>query len=284
MCLLEGLAGVCGDVGRVGGGCGGWIALTGYSQGRLVFSRDLPRGLGMAPPVDDTVSRLLSHLSWLIGAGEDEEPRTLGWARRIYNSATHLQFRLVYPHQPTDRVATADTPELAKAIEHLVDVASDAVVPLRGPGDWASLVQTPLSTEAAQRLANAVMVVLDLAKAASWGGPFTVERHPDLDRPVDPVRLLAEWRRRSPDVSKGHGATTRAEDARDEFSKGLATVIVARHSPSARKLPAGASRIFREVAEAYFGADVDALSGDRTGQPLQTYATNMLHPPHDEGR
>jgi len=238
----------------------------------------------MPPPVDDTVSHLLSHLSWLIGATEDEEPRTLGWARRIYNSATHLQFRFVYPHHPKDRVATANDLELATAIENLVDAASDVVAPLRVPGDRASLERTPLSAEAVHRLTDAVMVVLDLAMAASWGGPFTVERHPDLDRPVNPVRLLAEWRRRSPDASKRHRSTPRAEDARDEFSKGLATVIVARHSPAARKLPAGVSRIFREVAEAYLGADVDALSGDRTGQPLQTYATNMLHPPHDEGR
>ena len=131
----------------------------------------------MAPPVDDTVSRLLSHLSWLIGAGEDEEPRTLGWARRIYNSATHLQFRLVYPHQPTDRVATADTPELAKAIEHLVDVASDAVVPLRGPGDWASLVQTPLSTEAAQRLLQSPQVDIVKNKVLlGWLPPLSLDQ------------------------------------------------------------------------------------------------------------
>ena len=97
----------------------------------------------MATVKDVMVLRLLCHLAWLrdlVGTGSKQ--RTLGWARRVYNSAAHLQFRFVYPHQPQDRVAEPSQLLLAKVIENVVDAASDAIEPLppvsRSHARWQS--------------------------------------------------------------------------------------------------------------------------------------------------
>ncbi|MFM8703117.1 MAG: hypothetical protein ACKOHG_04495, partial [Planctomycetia bacterium] len=81
----------------------------------------------MAIAKDDTVLRLLCHLAWLRDlGGTGSNQSTLGWARRIYNSAAHLQFRFVYPQQSQDRVAESSRPLLAKTIEAVVSDASEA--------------------------------------------------------------------------------------------------------------------------------------------------------------
>ena len=115
----------------------------------------------MAVPKDDTVFRLLCHLAWLrdiVGSGPKQS--TLEWARRVYNSATHLQFRFVYPHQSQDRVAKSDQPLLAKAIEDVVNAASEAIKPLRSGavgGDSA------LDAATARELRDSLNVLLDTA-------------------------------------------------------------------------------------------------------------------------
>ena len=88
----------------------------------------------MAVLKDDMVLRLLCHLAWLRDtSGSGSKQRTLAWARRVYNSATHLQFRFVYPHRSQDRVIESAQPLLAKAIEAVVDAASEAPsVPMIG--------------------------------------------------------------------------------------------------------------------------------------------------------
>jgi hypothetical protein len=232
----------------------------------------------MAMAKDDTVLRLLCHLAWLrdlVGTGSKH--RTLGWARRVYNSAAHLQFRFVYPHQPRDRVAESSRPILAEAIETVVGAASDAIEPLRS---GAVGEDSGLDTATARELRDSLTVLLDTANKIGWGGVHAPKEDATLDRPVNPLRLLAEWRRRhgGGKQSDPHDASgsTATDEAMVELCKGIATKLVANHSRVMGRVPATAYEAFHAAADAYLAVDVEEFGRTGGDQLIQRLAAQLL--------
>jgi hypothetical protein len=232
----------------------------------------------MAAVTDDVVLRLLCHLAWLRDmVGGSSKQSSLKWARRVYNAAAHLQFRFVYPHQPHDRVAESAQPLLAKTIEAVVDVASETIEPLRS-GFVAD--DSVLDAVATSELRDVVTVLLDTAAQIGWGGTHAPKEDTTLDRPVNPVKLLAEWRRRhgaNKQAGPHSGSNSTAHDeAMEELYKGIATKIVAEHSRVMARVPASASELFHTVADAYLSVDLDECSRAGGDQLLQRFAAQML--------
>lgn len=237
----------------------------------------------MAAVKDDTVLRLLCHLAWLrdiVGTGSKQ--RTLGWARRVYNSAAHLQFRFVYPHQSQDRVAEPSQPLLAKAIETVVGAASGAVEPLRS-GAGAVAEDSALDSATARELRDSLTVLLDTANKIRWGGVHAPKEDATLDRPVNPLRLLAEWRRRhgGGKQSDPHDASgsTATDEAMVELCKGIATKLVANHSRVMGRVPATVYEAFHAAADAYLAVDVEEFGRTGGDQLIQRLAAQLLRTP-----
>lgn len=234
----------------------------------------------MAIAKDDTVLRLLCHLAWLrelVGTGSKQS--TLGWARRVYNSAAHLQFRFVYPRQPQDRVAEPSRPVLAKAIEKVVAAASDAIEPLRG-GAGAVGEDSAIDSATARELRDALTVLLDTANKIGWGGVYAPKEDATLDRPVNVLRLLSELRRRygggkqaGPHITSG---STANDEAMEELCKGIATKLVANHSRAMGRVPTSASEVFHEAADAHLSVDLDEFSRKGGDQIIQRFAAQLL--------
>ena len=245
---------------------------------RLVFMAQKVDAMAIAK--DDTVLRLLCHLAWLrdlVGTGSNQS--TLGWARRIYNSAAHLQFRFVYPHQPRDRVAESSRPVLAKAIETVVGAASDAIEPLRGRAGAVG-EDLALDPATAREVRDALTVLLDTANKFGWGGVHAPKEDAALDRPVNPLRLLSEWRRRhgggkqaGPHKTSG---STANDEAMEELCKGIATKLVANHSRAMGRVPTTASEVFHEAADAHLSVDLDEFSRTGGDQVIQRFAAQLL--------
>ena len=234
----------------------------------------------MAASGDDTVFRLLCHLAWLRADTQgDKEQQTLDWARKVYNSAVHLQFRFVYPHQPKDRVAAADQHALARAIEDVVSLSADAVSPMREcrAGATTSALLDPL---VAREIHAALGLMLDKALMVGWGGVHAPKEHAECDRPVNPLRLLAKWRRQNLGTEKRSEVSTATtppnHEAMADLCKGLATEIVAQHSRVMRRLPAEASKALHNAADAFLGVDIDSIGKLGSDQWIKPIATHLL--------
>lgn len=257
---------------------------------RGVFSADsavvcftAPKAGLMAVVKDYMVLRLLCHLAWLrdlVSTGSQQ--RTLGWVRRVYNSATHLQFRFVYPHQSQDRITESAQTILAKTIETVVGAASEAIEPLRG-GVGAVGEDLTLDPTTARELLDALTVLLDTANKIGWGGVHAPKEDATLDRPVNPLRLLSELRRRhrggkqaGPHITSG---STANDEAMDELCKGIATKLVANHSRVMKRVPATASEAFHAAADAYLSVDLDEFSRLGGDQIIQRFAAQLLRTP-----
>jgi len=228
----------------------------------------------MAVPKDDTVFRLLCHLAWLRDiVGRGSKRSTLEWGRRVYNSATHLQFRFVYPHQSQDRVAKSDQPLLAKAIEDVVNAASEAIKPLRSGavgGDSA------LDAATARELRDSLNVLLDTANKIGWRGVHAPKEDATLDRPLNPLQLLAAWRRRRGRGTQTDSDSTAGEDAMAELDKGIATKLVVNHSRVMGRVPASTSEAFHAAADAYLAVDLDEFGRVGGDQLFQRFVAEML--------
>lgn len=232
----------------------------------------------MAVVKDDVVLRLLCHLAWLRDTGgTSSKQRTLGWARRVYNSATHLQFRFVYPHQSQDRVIESDGARLAEAIEAVVDAASDAIEPLRRGGVEKESV---LDASTSHALRDALTVLLDTATQIRWGGVHAPKEDVTLDRPVNPLLLLAKWRRRHGGGKltggKAASGSTASDEAMTELCKGVATKLVANHSWVMGRVPELASRVLHEAADAHLSVDVNELGQAGGDQLIQRLVSQLL--------
>ena len=234
----------------------------------------------MADPKDDTVFRLLCHLAWLRDiVGRGSKRSTLGWARRVYNSATHLQFRFVYPHRSQDRVTESAQTMLAETIETVVGAASEAIEPLRG-GAGAVGEDLTLDPAIVRELRDALTVLLDTANKIGWGGVHAPKEDATLDRPVNPLRLLSELRRRhrggkqaGPHITSG---STANDEAMEELCKGIATKLVVNHSWVMGRVPASTSEAFHAAADAYLAVDLDEFGRVGGDQLFQRFVAEML--------
>jgi hypothetical protein len=186
----------------------------------------------------------------------------------------------VYPHQSQDRVAEPSQPVLAKAIETVVGAASDAIELLRG-GAGAVGEGLALDVATARELCDALTVLLDTANKIGWGGVRAPKEDATLDRPLNPLQLLAAWRRRHGGGTQAgrHDASgsTAADEAKAELCKGIATALVANHSRVMRKVPTSASEAFHAAADAYLTVDVEEFGRAGGDQLIQRFAAQLIH-------
>jgi len=234
----------------------------------------------MSASGDNTLFRLLCHLAWLrTQTPGDEKQQTLDWAWRVYNSAVHLQFRFVYPHQPKDRVAAADQHALARAIEDVVSLSADAVSPMR-EGRSGATTTALLDPFVVRGMRDLLGTMLDTASTVGWGGAHAPKEHAECDRPVDPLRLLTKWRRHNRRARKrsevSPATTSPADEAMAELCKGLATEIVVEHSRVMPRLPAEASKALHDAAAAFLEVDIDSIGKVGRDQWIQPIATHLL--------
>jgi hypothetical protein len=234
----------------------------------------------MAASGDNTVFRLLCHLAWLrTETPGDEKQQTLDWARRVYNSSVHLQFRFVYPHQPKDRVAAADQHTLARAIEDVVSLSADVVSPMR-EGRAGATTTALLDPLVVRDMRDLLGTMLDTASMVGWGGVHAPKEHAECDRPVNPLRLLAKWRRHNRGAGKrseeSPATTAPADEAMAELCKGLATEIVAQHSRVMPRLTVEASKALHDAAAAFLEVDIDSIGKVGRDQWIQPIATHAL--------
>jgi hypothetical protein len=123
-------------------------------------------------------------------------------------------------------------------------------------------------------------VLLDTANRIGWGGVHAPKEDATLDRPVNPLRLLAEWRRRHGDGKQAglHNASgyTANDDAMVELCKGIATKLVANHSRVMGRVPTSASEVLHEAADAHLSVDLDEFSRTGGDQVIQRFAAQLL--------
>lgn len=237
----------------------------------------------MAPAEDGMVLRLLSHLAWLKRAADQQSTGpTLEWARRVYNSSVHLQFRFVYPHSDRDRVAKSDQQPLAATIEAVVSTAAAAVDVLRDTSsDFNG--DSQLDIETSSRLQRELGNLLAKANAIQWSGIHSPKEEVWLDQGVDPIRLLSEWRQRQDRRRRkqtGAENEVRPDDERNpkaDFLFSLVSKIVVDGSPVIEMMPAAAAEIFQKVADAHFSADLEELRRSQVNQITLKIAEEMLH-------
>lgn len=231
---------------------------------------------------DDTVLRLLSHLAWLKRAAvELPTGPTLGWARRVYNSSVHLQFRFVYPHGDEDRVAKIDQQSLAAAIEAVVSTAAEVVNALRDI-HYLPNENTPLGSDTALDLQKGLADLLAKANAIQWCGVHAPKEDTRLDRPLRPLALLSKWRKRQArERSRERGAARDVlldaeNNPKTAFYLGLASKIVADQARANRIMPATAAKIFQQVADAQFSVDLEDFRKSQADPLTVKIAGQML--------
>jgi hypothetical protein len=191
----------------------------------------------------------------------------------------------VYPHQSHDRVAEPAQQPLAKALEAVVVAASEAVEPLRSGVD---VEESVLDTTTARVLLDRLNVLLEMAAQVGWVGVPAPKEDVTLDRPVNPVRLLSEWRRRRGGGKQSgmHSASgsSATDDAMAELCKGIATKLVANHSRVMGRVPASASQVLHKVADAHLSVDVDEFGRAGGDQRTQKLAAQLLRTRSGRGR
>lgn len=236
----------------------------------------------MASAEDGVVLRLLSHLAWLNRADDQQSTGpTLEWARRVYNSSVHLQFRFVYPHSDKDRVAKKDQQPLAAAIEAVVSTAAEAVDVIRDTSG-AFEGNSQLDNETSSRLQRELGNLLAKANAIQWSGMHTPKEDVRLDQSVNPIRLLSEWRQRHARRRKKQTGAVNEVRPSDEanpkadFLLGLVTKIVADGSPVIEMMPEAAADIFQQVADAQFSADLEEFRRSQGDPATLKIAEEML--------
>ena len=140
-----------------------------------------------------------------------------------------------------------------------------------------------LDPTTARELLDALTVLLDTANKIGWGGVHAPKEDATLDRPVNPLRLLSELRRRhrggkqaGPHITSG---STANDEAMEELCKGIATKLVVNHSWVMGRVPASTSEAFHAAADAYLAVDVEEFGRTGGDQLIQRLAAQLLRTP-----
>jgi hypothetical protein len=235
----------------------------------------------MAAADDHNIPALLSHLAYLHEGlpGEEIQPRTLRWAKRVYNAVVRLQFRYKYRDAGSTTLDRKSEVEIGAAIERVVDLAASVVEPLRAGGTKDRLDQL-LQRETAQSIGAALANLLATAQDVGWLTGAAPTRDHDLERRSDVATMLAAWYR----AKYGERVTAPspasdaeplpAAEAQAEFLASLALKLTAAHSPQVAALPDKAAQIVTDVAEAFFKSACEGLGAEGGNQRLQAIADN----------
>lgn len=242
----------------------------------------------LMPAIDgdgNDLPALLSHLARLQSA---LEPRTLRWAKQVYNAAVRLQFGFVYPDAEAEIADQQLGSAVGHAVEHLIDLASNAVVPLRVQETQETRGQI-LDRDTSQEINAAIRELLAVAGTTSWSTGESPADPPDLEGSFDIATKLAAWHQdryagKTPKPLVTPGVETSLEDeSKAEFIASLALKLAVARSPVIARIPPKNARVVRDVAEAFFRQSASDLGASGGDQRLQAIADNARRSRAKEG-
>lgn len=234
----------------------------------------------MASFSGDRVHRLLCHLTWLRKLAVDEKEQTLGWAYRVYNTTTAIQWEFVYPVAAADAVTPPYDHSLAKAIEDVVEASSRAIDILRTDAGAIASAQTPITPADVTSIVTAADALLRAVVDSQWRTGVEPVEHPQCDEIVQPLQNLERWRKkRVRGVPKAlPGSTSPSEHAQVELNKGLGTDVVTTQSDTVAAMADSISDEARRMSKAMLEIDASEyeLARDRYQSPIPIHVLNNM--------
>ena len=235
----------------------------------------------MASFSGDRVHRLLCHLTWLRKLAVDEKEQTLGWAYRVYNTTTAIQWEFVYPAAAADLVTPPYDRMLARAIEDVVEASSRAVGVLRADTGGNATAQASVTPADVTSITTAIDSLLKAVGESEWRTSVEPVEDPQCDEIVRPLQNLERWRRRRArsipkDLPEGE---TPSEYSQAELNKGLGTDLVTTQSRTVAAMPDPIPDEAREMSKEMLRIDVSKYESaeDRYRSPIPAHIlTNMI--------
>jgi hypothetical protein len=247
----------------------------------------------MAATSGNDLPLLLSHLARLQNAPKPAEatspvPRTIRWAKQVYSTAVRLQFCFVYPDAAAEITDQQLEVDFGRAVENLINRASNAVVPLRVQETQEKLDEV-LDRETGRELDDAITKVLAVAGTTSWGAGASPADPSGLEGDVDVAAKLAAWHQDRPAGKLSQplvapGVEPSLQDqSKAEFIASLALKLAVDRSPAIAQIPPKNARVVRDVSEALFRQSVSDLGSSGGDQRLQAIADNARRSKAKEG-
>lgn len=234
----------------------------------------------MASVREDRVHQLLCHLAWLRKLAVDEKARTLGWAYRIYNTATVIQWEFVYPAAAADAVTPPYVYSLAKAIEDVVEASSRGMEVLRTDAGASASAQSPIPPADAISIVTAADALLKAVGDSQWRTGMTPMEHPECDEIARPLHNLERWRKkRATGVPKAQrDSESLSEHAQMELNKGIGTDLVTTQSKTVAAMPAPISDEARGMSKVMLEIDASEYESarDRYQSPIPAHVLNNM--------
>jgi len=229
----------------------------------------------------DRVHRLLCHLAWLRKLAVDPRAQTLGWAYRVYNTTTAIQWEFVYPAAAADIVTTPHYRMLAKAIEHAVEASSRAMEVLRTDTGANAIAQSPVTLADVTSITTAIDSLLKAAGESEWRTSVEPVEDPQCDEIVRSLQNLERWRKkRARSMPKAPpGSESPSEHAQAELNKGLGTDLVTTQSRTVAAMPDPIPDEAREMSKEMLRIDASKYESaeDRYRSPIPAHIlTNMI--------
>jgi hypothetical protein len=235
----------------------------------------------MASFSGDRVQRLLCHLAWLRKHAVDPASQTLGWAYRVYNTATAIQWEFVYPAAASEVVTPPFGRSLAKAIEDVVAASSWAMEVLRTDAGATATTHTSITPADSTSIVTAVDALLKAVEYSRWRLGVEPVEDPQCDEIVRPLQNLERWRRkRARGVPKAPpDSESPSEHAQAELNKGLGTDLVTTQSHTVAAMPDPIPDEARGMSEVMLRIDASEYESarDRYGSPIPArILSNMI--------
>lgn len=235
----------------------------------------------MASFSGDRVHRLLCHLTWLRKLAVDEKEQTLGWAYRVYNTTTAIQWEFVYPAVAADLVTPPYDRMLARAIEDVVEASSRAVEVLRTDAGATETARTSVPAADATAIVTAVDAMLKAVGESEWRTTVEPVEDPQCDEIVRPLQNLERWRKkRARGMPKAPpGSESPSEYSQAELNKGLGTDLVTTQSRTVAAMPDPIPDEAREMSKEMLRIDASEYESaeDRYRSPIPAHIlTNMI--------
>lgn len=234
----------------------------------------------MASFSGDRVQRLLCHLAWLRKHAVDPASQTLGWAYRVYNTTTAIQWEFVYPAAAADLVTPPYDRMLARAIEDVVEASSSAMEVLRTDAGANATAQASVTPADVTSITTAVDSLLKAVGESEWRTSVEPVEDPQCDEIVRPLQNLERWRKkRARGMPKAPpGSESPSEYSQGELNKGLGTDLVTTQSRTVAAMPDPIPDEAREMSKEMLRIDASKYESaeDRYRSPIPAHILNNM--------
>lgn len=234
----------------------------------------------MASFSGDRVHRLLCHLAWLRKHAVDPASQTLGWAYRVYNTTTAIQWEFVYPAVAADLVTPPYDRMLARAIEDVVEATSRAVEVLRTDTGGNATAQASVTPADVTSITTVIDSLLKAVGESEWRTSVKPVEDPQCDEIVRPLQNLERWRKkRARSIPKNlPEGETPSEYSQAELNKGLGTDLVTTQSRTVAAMPDPIPDEAREMSKEMLRIDASKYESaeDRYRSPIPVHILNNM--------